>query len=385
VVAGHLVPGLVVAARALGQGPGAIPFAGKVHGSDIEYALRPQERYRALAGEGARGARALLGATDDVLERTVELVPDASGVRRMRCPPGVDADRFRAGSRSELLLRAATLLEEDGLLEGGRPAALDGEVAAASDRGDTGALDALATRYDQTRPDLDAAAKLRSLAEYRGPLVGYLGKLIPQKGVELLIAATAVLGDASRTLVIGFGTHRERLEGLVDAFGRGNPDSVAALWRGGVEDPPPTAFPSGLRGRITFSGRLDHRYASLAVGAMDVLVVPSVLKEAFGMVAAEGAAAGALPLVARHSGLAEVAGALEEAAGRPGLFSFEPGPGALGRMTDGLRQLLGLAPGEREEIAAAARAYVIREWSWDRTADCHLAPFASAGPGMGGS
>ena len=39
---------------------------------------------------------------------------------------------------------------------------------------------------------------------------------------------------------------------------------------------------------------------------LDVLVVPSVMHEAFGMVAVEGAAAGALPLVARHSGLAEI-------------------------------------------------------------------------------
>jgi glycosyltransferase involved in cell wall biosynthesis len=385
VVAGHLVPGLVVAARALGEGPGAIPFAGKVHGSDIEYTLRPQERYRALVAEGIRGARAILGATGDVLDRTVELVPGAAGVRQVRCPPGVDANRFRAGPRPELLLRAATLLEEDGLLVGGRPPALDVEVASAADRGDLPALNALAARYDQARPDLDAPAKLRALAGYRGPLVGYLGKLIPQKGVELLIAATAALGGEARTLVVGFGSHRERLEGLVDALDRANPEAVAALWGDDMGGPPPTASPGGLRDRITFSGRLDHRYASLAVGAMDVLVVPSILKEAFGMVAAEGAAAGALPFAARHSGLAEVVGALEEAAGRPGLFSFEPGPGALGRMIAGLRRLLELSPQERDEVAATVRAYVSREWSWDRTAECHLSPFASAGAGTDGT
>ena len=44
----------------------------------------------------------------------------------------------------------------------------------------------------------------------------------------------------------------------------------------------------------------------------DVVVVPSIFPEAFGMVAAEAAAAGCPPLVARHSGLAEVAKALEE-------------------------------------------------------------------------
>ena len=43
----------------------------------------------------------------------------------------------------------------------------------------------------------------------------------------------------------------------------------------------------------------------------DVTVVPSIFPEAFGMVAAEAAAAGSPPLVARHSGLAEVAAGLE--------------------------------------------------------------------------
>ena len=42
----------------------------------------------------------------------------------------------------------------------------------------------------------------------------------------------------------------------------------------------------------------------------DAVVVPSVLPEAFGMVAAEAAACGVVPIVAGHSGLAEVAAAL---------------------------------------------------------------------------
>jgi glycogen(starch) synthase len=106
---------------------------------------------------------------------------------------------------------------------------------------------------------------------------------------------------------------------------------------------------------------------------MDVLVVPSLLDEAFGMVAAEGSAAGALPLVARHSGLAEVATALEAQVGEPGLFSFEPGPAAPGRIADGIERLLGIAPRERLELAAAIRAFVSEEWSWRRTAERLLA------------
>jgi glycosyltransferase involved in cell wall biosynthesis len=130
---------------------------------------------------------------------------------------------------------------------------------------------------------------------------------------------------------------------------------------------------------VTFTGRLDHRYAPDALAAMDVQVVPSVLSEAFGMVAAEGAAAGAMPLVARHSGLAEVAAALESEVGRPGLFSFLPGEGGLARLVSGIERLLSLDPHERDELRAGVSAFVGREWTWERTTARILA--AHAGPG----
>ncbi len=119
---------------------------------------------------------------------------------------------------------------------------------------------------------------------------------------------------------------------------------------------------------MTFTGRLDHRYAPDALAAMDVMVVPSILPEAFGMVAAEGAAAGALPLVARHSGLGEVGAALEAEIGRPGLLTFDPGRGAVARLASALDRVLELPPGERDELRRAVSAFVGREWTWDRTA-----------------
>jgi glycosyltransferase involved in cell wall biosynthesis len=105
---------------------------------------------------------------------------------------------------------------------------------------------------------------------------------------------------------------------------------------------------------------------------MDVLIVPSILEEAFGMVAAEGAAAGALPLVARHSGLAEVAAALEETAGHQGLFSFEPGAGAVRQVAAGIDRLLSISPAGRDRLRGDVSAFVARQYSWERTADLLL-------------
>ena len=97
------------------------------------------------------------------------------------------------------------------------------------------------------------------------------------------------------------------------------------------------------------------------------------------MVAAEGAAAGALPIVARHSGLAEVAAALEEDVGRPGLFSFEPGEGSVHRLVDGVDRLLSLPHRERDELRSAVSSFVGNHWTWERTASKLLAAAEAEG------
>src|SRR5207342_731350 len=58
---------------------------------------------------------------------------------------------------------------------------------------------------------------------------------------------------------------------------------------------------------VVFAGRLEHGELVDLLPACEALVVPSTFPVAFGMVAAEAAACGAWPLVAWHSGLAEVA------------------------------------------------------------------------------
>ena len=91
----------------------------------------------------------------------------------------------------------------------------------------------------------------------------------------------AMRGIDARLVVVGFGPYRSTLESLAPS-------------------------------RTLFTGPLEHRHLRHLLPLADVTVVPSTFPEAFGMVAAEAAAAGSPPLVARHSGLAEVAAGLEE-------------------------------------------------------------------------
>ena len=367
VVADHLIPGPVVARRALGDGT----FVAKVHGSDLEYAVRLQRRYADLGEEGVAGARAVVGGSRDVLARTEAVAPSARG-RTLVIEPGVDVERWRPRQRSQALRECAARLDGDPETARGRPSVADRQVRDLLRARDSAGLDALSRSYDQAVPDPDAAGRLRSLSGFEGPVVGYLGKLIPEKGVERLLEAAALVGPDVRVVVIGFGLGREWLSALVAAIDDGDVD--AHRWLAEVSplalelDDNEIRTAAGLAERVSFTGRLDHRYAPEVVAALDVLVVPSTLEEAFGMVAAEGAAAGAIPLVALHSSLAEVALALEAAAGRPGLLGFESALGATRRLAEGLGRLLGLAPAERRAVKEAVRDHVASHWTWDRTA-----------------
>jgi glycosyltransferase involved in cell wall biosynthesis len=165
--------------------------------------------------------------------------------------------------------------------------------------------------------------------------VVYFGKLIANKGVQLLLEALA--GLDARLVVAGFGDYRDELERRALAL---------------------------APGRVLFTGPLDHRHLVQLLPLAEVAVVPSIFPEAFGMVAAEAAACGCPPLVARHSGLAEVAAGLEQSypAGLTHLAAFEPGDPDDLRVR--LRELLSLSSAERDALRAAARDAAERYWSW---------------------
>ena len=189
-------------------------------------------------------------------------------------------------------------------------------------------------------PDEGNAERLEAFLAEEAPTVLYFGKLIRNKGVQLLLKALERV--RAKAVIVGFGDYREELEAMA---GR----------------------------NVLFTGPLEHRHLAHLIPLADVTVVPSIFPEAFGMVAAEAAAAGSLPLVARHSGLAEIADALEEE-GVPA--SFESGN--VDDLVEKLDSLLGRSEAEREELRRRARRVVEQRWSWATVADRLLEPFQGA-------
>ena len=97
------------------------------------------------------------------------------------------------------------------------------------------------------------------------------------------------------------------------------------------------------------------------------------------MVAAEAAAAGSPPMVARHSGLAEIAEGLEAEYPTPRrhLASFSSGDAA--ELASKLNELLALPAETRRELGEAARRAAVERWSWRSVAARLLEPFETLG------
>jgi glycosyltransferase involved in cell wall biosynthesis len=88
------------------------------------------------------------------------------------------------------------------------------------------------------------------------------------------------------------------------------------------------------------------------------------------MVAAEGAACGALPVSAHHSGLAEVSDVLAEAVPEPARpwLAFELGPRAVPDLAERLIAWLQAPAGLREETRRALVDTTRERWSWEGVA-----------------
>jgi glycosyltransferase involved in cell wall biosynthesis len=369
-LANHLVMGPVILARALG---GRVPYAVKVHGSALEYTVRPHpERFLPYALEGVRGAAGVLVGSRHTAESLWEVLADEPDLpaRTRLGPPGVDVHAFRPRERRAAAERLQGLAER---LQG---------AAAASWGGEEGAADAL-----------------RALDPRRDRIVSYVGKLIVSKGVDLLLAAwplvVARVPDA-RLAIVGFGTYRDALARLVDALAAADVEEVAEIARRGRElEGGPAGELSILAGfaerlksraegsedwlqaapaaaaRVHFTGRLEHDDLPDLVPACEAQVMPSTFPEAFGMVAAEAAACGALPLSAGHSGMAEVTATLRPAIDEPlrELLSFEVGPRAVEEIAAKLVRWLELPAAERERARAALAAEAAVRYSWESVAE----------------
>jgi len=318
-VRAELPAGLVFANHVLLGGPVAAasgaPYAVKAHGSELEYSMRGNDQLAAWGRESLAPARATFVGSRHIRAVLEEVVGHVDRVYEV--PPGVDVEDFKPEPRAEAL--------EQLLAEARRDPPNPGNA-------------------EERLPDEGNAERLAAWFESEEPTVLYFGKLLYNKGVHVLFEALRETSREQRAVVVGFGDYRTELERIA---------------------PPGTLF----------TGPLEHRHLVHLLPLCEVTVVPSIFPEAFGMVAAEAAAAGSLPLVARHSGLAEIAEGLsaEYPVEFEGLTSFETNDSH--DLAAKLDRVRGLSESDRQRLREAARVAVEANWSWEQVSARLLQPF----------
>src|SRR4051812_45010719 len=161
-LANHLVMGAPILARALDE----VPYAVKIHGSALEYVVKPHARFRPFAAEGLARARGILVGSRHTAESLWAEMDDPSVRARTRLgPPGVDVQRFAPRSPGAAFEGLAALRARLAALP------VDPVTGSSFDRDPGEAVAALDTVGADDR------------------LVVFVGKLIASKGVELLLAA----------------------------------------------------------------------------------------------------------------------------------------------------------------------------------------------------
>jgi glycogen(starch) synthase len=190
-----------------------------------------------------------------------------------------------------------------------------------------------------------AAARARFAGD--GPLVTFAGRLVYEKGVQHLLAGLPRLRDRHpglRAVIVGDGPYKPALEAEVHRL--------------------------GLGGTVSMPGFLGGTELPAVMAASDCFAVPSIY-EPFGMVALEGAAAGAPLAVSRTGGLAEIV--------EPGVTGMTFAPQDPDALTEAVHALLADSDRART-LARRARAMVRDRYGWaaiaSRTASAYAAAIA---------
>ncbi len=161
-----------------------------------------------------------------------------------------------------------------------------------------------------------------------GRVAGFIGRLLPEKGVEILLRACTEAPGGMRAAVVGTGPHAESLRKLASVI---------------------------LPGRALFRGPVPHTRVPVVLGALDALVLPSLTtrgwKEQFGRILAEALACGRLALGSSSGEIPRVLGSRR--------LVFREGDAR------GLARLLAslVVRGRGRKLAVAARARAVRLFS----------------------
>ncbi|HYY10997.1 MAG TPA: glycosyltransferase family 4 protein [Kineosporiaceae bacterium] len=184
--------------------------------------------------------------------------------------------------------------------------------------------------FDGARPlPPEFAARLAAVPR---PRIGYVGRLHPQKSVDVVVRALPLLDADAHLVVAGEGPDRPKLERLVDEL--------------------------GLRSRVTFLGLVPHDDVPALLREVDVAVLPSRYEE-LGTAIVEAMACGVPVVASRTGGIPDVV--------RDGVNGLLAEPGDVPATAAALRRVLA-DPHLRRRLGECGRRSA-QDHRWDVLAE----------------
>ena len=338
--ANHAVLMSVVAQRV--RAATGVPYAIMPHGSALEYAVKPDPRFKALATSAFTDAGHIFVHGEEMRTRVERALPDVPDLAHKFSvlPLGVHTAQFEPVPRERRREKMGRLFMELSTLPGGRqPDQLTQMLARVRDTTSAEELRTVlaSVKYETKAPDSDVADKLQQVDWEHDAVVLFVGRLISAKGIQSGLAALPLLlaeDPGIRLIVVGHGPLREPMEAFLWALEHGDRALVERIVECGrmLEGDPDGAGGSHALGkvkwffhdlaargeldryfelarqhvradRVIFTGYLTHHELQHLFPCCDAGIFPSIVKEAGPLVFLEALASGCFPLGTYFGGM----------------------------------------------------------------------------------
>ena len=208
-----------------------IPFAVMPHGSDIEYAVKKDERFARYAASAFTDAGKIFVIGAEMRQRVNAVFGSVHGIdaKCVELHLGVDTSCFDPVPRER---RAEKIRGLSAALKGMKRGktreqseAMYSRLSGALDRDELRQVFLEAGRYDGKAPDADAEERLATIEWAESPTLLFAGRIISMKGVQSVFAALPLILERVpdlRLIVVGHGPLREPMEAFVWALEYGD-------------------------------------------------------------------------------------------------------------------------------------------------------------------
>jgi glycosyltransferase involved in cell wall biosynthesis len=274
-----------------------IPYAIMPHGSELEYALKQDVRFRRIAASAMANAGKLFVHGNEMRKRVQAAV--ASEVKlddsRFRTLPlGVHTSQFEPVPRDRRREKIGRLL-----------VSLHGKERVHGP-----------SEYDRKAPDADLEEKISQIDWEHDAILLFVGRLISAKGVQTGLAALPLLlarDPGIRLIIVGHGPLRLHMETFVKALAASDRETVMRIVdgesldtlrlfydelesQGRLDEYFRLAGEHVRRDRVVFTGYLTHEELQHLFPCCDAGLFPSLVMEAGPLVFLEALASGCFPL-----------------------------------------------------------------------------------------